>query len=230
MKKEFYHCQKSFCNCQKKNFCSSLKNVLLWSKSFYAIVKIFFVKKVVVIMKKKLVIVKKKILSVSKRIFVIVIVKNWWLTDADGKKRNKRKREKEENGKNMGGKMFFQIWIEKNGRTMDRREKKARIVLLIPLSIAIESIPTKFAVAESLHPRLLDSSCSSFLRDFEDFMNWFFLCWEEKKKSLIAEKIGFMQKLAAGNYIFGFKIFLSLLWFVFFCGNQKKWYGLYFIL
>ena len=137
---------------------------------------------------------------------------------------------KKENRKNIGGKMFFQIWIEINGRTMDRREKKARIVLQIPLSIAIESIPTKFAVAESSQPRLLDSSCSSFFRDFEDFVNWFLLCWEEKKKSLIAEKIGFLQKPAAGNYIFGFRIFFSLLWYFFFCGNQRKWHGLYFIL
>ena len=71
--------------------------------------------------------------------------------------------------------MFLQISIEKNGMTMDRKQK-AKILLLLPLSIAIESIPTKFAVVESLHPRLLDSSCSSFLRDLEDFMNCFFFC------------------------------------------------------
>ena len=46
----------------------------------------------------------------------------------------KRKREEEENGKDMGGKMFSQIRIEKNGMTMDRNEKKRKNSVTTPIN------------------------------------------------------------------------------------------------
>ena len=72
-------------------------------------------------------------------------------------------------------------------------------------------IPQRFFVKLKIFyaiVKLLISSCSSFLRDYEDFMIWFFFV--DKKKKLNAERIGFMEKLRAGNYIFGFLLNLNL--------------------
>ena len=110
---------------------------------------------------------------------------------------------------------------------MDRREKKARIVLLIPLSIAIESIPTKFAVAESLHPRLLNSSCSSFLRDFEDFMNWFLLRRKKEKFNRRKNRVnGQTWNWKLHFWIQDFFLFIMVLFFLW-KSEEMTWFIFY---